>query len=67
MSFVCSVTPSLAHKILWLRKECAAGCPVVETPQAESSESQGKVIAKASISYFHHCLKPDDTSAAVSS
>lgn len=72
--------PSLAHEFcvlshlflghtrsMWLRNEHAAGCPVVETPQAESSESQGKVITKASINYFHHCLKPDDTSTAASS
>lgn len=72
--------PGLAHKCwvlshsflghtrsVWLRNDCAAGCPVVETPQAEGSESQGKVIRKASISYFHHRFKPDDTSAAVSS
>lgn len=58
----------LGHtRSMWLRNECAAGCPVVETPQADSNESQGKVITKASINYFHHCLKPDDTSAAISS
>lgn len=77
----CSFTlTSLAHKFcvlshtflghtrsVWLRNECAAGFPVVETPQADSNESQSKVITKASINYFHHCLKPDDTSAAISS
>lgn len=69
--------PSPAHEfccaqphLSWadkIRLQCAAGCPAVETSQAGISESKNTVITKASISYFHRCLKPDDTSATISS
>lgn len=64
---------ALSHTFLeqtrsvWLGDECAAGCPAVETSQAGTNESKHTVITKAGINHFHHCLKPDDTSATISS
>lgn len=52
---------------VWLGNECVADCPAVEASQAGINESEDMVITKASINYFHRCLKPDDTSATISS
>lgn len=52
---------------MWLGNECEADCSVVETCQAGVSESKDTVLTEARINYFHHCLKPDDTSATISS
>lgn len=52
---------------MWLGNECEADCPEVVTSQADVSESKDTIITKARINCFHHCLKPDDTSATISS
>ena len=52
---------------VWLGNECAAVCPAVETSQAGMDDRKDMVVTKASIDYLHRCLKPDDTSATISS
>lgn len=68
MSFVVLSHTFLGQtRSVWLGNECAAGCPAVETSQAGTNESEDMVVTKATINYFHHCLKADDTSATISS
>lgn len=68
MSFVVLSHTFLGRtRLVWLGNECAAVCPAVETSQAGINKSKDVVITKASINYFHHCLKTDDTSATISS
>lgn len=61
--FVLSHTFLWQARFVWLENEC----PLIETSQAAINGSEDTVITKASINYFHHCLKPGDTSVTISS